>query len=73
MSRSDVATGPFGGYADLDTASAPRRVDFYRRLSKGAIRATSPIGSIPVLAHNLRSRIMFLARATVGFAEGAEA
>jgi hypothetical protein len=27
---------PFGGYTALDTASAPRQVGFYRRLSRDA-------------------------------------
>ena len=42
MTRCSAASRvPFGGYAALDTASAPRGVGFYRRLSREAIRATS--------------------------------
>ncbi len=53
MTRCSAASRvPFGGYAALDTASAPRRVGFYRRLSTEGIRATSPIGSIPVRLTN---------------------
>jgi hypothetical protein len=49
MTRCSAASRvPFGGFAALDTASAPRRVGFYRRLSTEVIRATSLNGSIPV-------------------------
>ncbi len=49
MTRCSAASRvPFGGCAALDTASAPRRIGFYRRLSREAIRATSLSGSIPV-------------------------
>lgn len=38
MTRCSAASRvPFGGYAALDTASAPRRVGFYRRPSREAI------------------------------------
>jgi hypothetical protein len=49
MTRCSAASRvPFGGYAALDTASAPRRIGFYRRLSREVISTTSLNGSIPV-------------------------
>ena len=42
MTRCSAASRvPFGGYAALDTASAPRRIGFYRRLSREVISTTS--------------------------------
>jgi hypothetical protein len=55
MTRCSAASRvPFGGYAALDTASAPRRIGFYRRLSREVISTTSLNGSIPVRPHQLQ-------------------
>jgi hypothetical protein len=49
MTRCSAASRvPFGGYAALDTASAPRWIGFYRRLSGEVIGTTCLNGSIPV-------------------------
>jgi hypothetical protein len=49
MTRCSAASRvPFGGYAALDTASAPRRIGFYRRLLREVISTTFLNGSIPV-------------------------